>query len=328
MRVVRDLAELSAPLHKAVVTIGNFDGVHLGHREIFRKVIRKAREIDGTSVAFTFLPHPLKVLAPDRAPPLINTYAEKERLIAASCIDLLVWFPFSLESAAISAATFVREILVGRLGMVHLVVGYDYAFGRNREGDVHFLQRQGEECGFTVEVLQPIGGSGGAYSSTRIRALLAEGDVTGVIHQLGRHFNLEGEVVHGAKRGKQLGFPTANLVTEKEVLPRSGVYAVKVRRGAVLLDGVVNIGRNPTFGEHAMAVEVHLIDFHQQIYGETLRIYFLQRLREERTFPSAEELARAIAADIAQAKTLLADARVIEYRDYLDCGYAGTSSSP
>jgi riboflavin kinase / FMN adenylyltransferase len=321
MRIIRNLEELTAPLNRAVVTIGNFDGVHLGHREIFRKVVRKAKEINGTSVAFTFYPHPLKVLAPDRAPPLINTYAEKERLIAASCIDLLVWFPFTRESASISATSFVQDILVERLGLVHLVVGYDYAFGRNREGDVPFLQRQGAASGFTVEVLQPIGGGGGAYSSTRIRAMLADGDVAGVIHQLGRHFNLEGVVVHGAKRGKKLGFPTANLVTEKEVLPRPGVYAVKVRRGEALLNGVVNIGRNPTFGEHALAVEVHLLDFHQELYGETLRIYFLQRLRDEKTFPSVDHLTRAIADDIEQARTILADARVIEYRDYLDCGF-------
>lgn len=321
MRVIRDLTELTAPLTRAVITIGNFDGVHLGHREIFRKVVRKAEAIDGTSVAFTFLPHPLKVLAPDRAPPLINTYAERERLIAASCIDLLVWFPFSRQSAAIPATSFVRDILVDRLGLAHLVVGYDYAFGRNREGDAAFLQRQGDELGFTVEVLQPIGGGGGAYSSTRIRGLLADGDVTGVVRQLGRHFTLEGTVVHGAKRGKKIGFATANLQSEKEVLPRIGVYAVKVRRGEEMLNGVVNIGRNPTFGGNPLTVEVHLLDFHQELYGETLRIYFLQRLRDEQTFLSVDHLTRAIAADIEQARTVLAEAKVIEYRDYLDCGF-------
>jgi riboflavin kinase/FMN adenylyltransferase len=129
-------------------------------------------------------------------------------------------------------------------------------------------------------------------------------------------------VVHGAKRGKTIGFPTANLVTAKEVLPQCGVYAVKVRRGEKMLDGVVNVGRNPTFGEHALAIEVHLLDFHEELYGETLRIYFLQRLRDEQTFPSVIHLTRAIAADIEQARTILSAARVIEYRDYLDCGFS------
>jgi len=320
MRIIRDLNELAAPLPNAVVTIGNFDGVHLGHREIFRRLVGRARELGGVSVVYTFVPHPLKVLAPERAPRLINTYAEKERLIEASCIDVLICAPFTPETATLSADRFVEEILVKKIGVRHLVVGYDYAFGRNREGNVEFLRHKGEELGFEVEVLGPITGHGEAYSSTRIRQMLTDGEVSGVVALLGRHFTLEGEVVHGAKRGGKLGFPTANLCTEKEILPKPGVYAVKVRRGDKVFDGVVNIGCNPTFCNEGISVEVHLLDFHEQIYGETLRLYFVERLRDEMLFPTPEELSRAIEADIARARKILADTRIVEYRDYLDCG--------
>ncbi|HEY7744789.1 MAG TPA: bifunctional riboflavin kinase/FAD synthetase [Desulfuromonadales bacterium] len=320
MRIIRDLNELAVPLPNAVVTIGNFDGVHLGHREIFRRLVVKARELGGVSVVYTFVPHPLKVLAPERAPRLINTYAEKERLIEASCIDVLICAPFTLEMASLSADLFVEEMLVKKIGVRHLVVGYDYAFGRNREGDAEFLRRKGKELGFEVEVLGPITGQGEAYSSTRIRQMLTNGEVSGVVALLGRNFTLEGEVIHGAKRGKKLGFPTANLCTEKEILPKPGVYAVKVRHGDQVFDGVVNIGCNPTFCNEGISVEVHLLDFHEQLYGETLRLYFVERLRDEMLFPTPAELSRAIEADIARSRQILAGTRIVEYRDYLDCG--------
>ena len=320
MKIIRDLNELTTPLENAVVTIGNFDGVHLGHREIFRRVVSKARELGGVSVVYTFVPHPLKVLAPERAPRLINTYAEKERLIEASCIDVLICAPFTRETASLSADRFVEDILVKKIGVRYLVVGYDYSFGRNREGNVDFLRRKGEALGFEVEVLGPIVGHGEVYSSSRIRRMLVEGDVSAAVSLLGRHFSLQGEVVHGDKRGKGLGFPTANLATEKEILPRPGVYAVKVKRGERFHDGVVNIGCNPTFCREGLSVEVHLLDFHEQIYGETLRLYFVERLRDEMRFPSADELRQAIEADIVRARQILAETRIVEYRDYLDCG--------
>jgi len=320
MIIVRNLEELSSPLHNAVVTIGNFDGVHLGHREIFRRVVRKAQEVGGTSVVYTFVPHPLKVVAPERAPRLINTYSEKERLIEASCIDVLICAPFTPETASWSASRFVEDVLVAKIGVRHLIVGYDYAFGRGREGNVEFLRRKGEDLGFEVEELGPIRGEGEVYSSTRIRQMLTAGDVRGVVALLGRHFTLEGEVVHGAKRGKKLGFPTANISTDKEILPRPGVYAVKVKKGDALFDGVVNIGCNPTFCSEGISVEVHLLNFHQEIYGETLRLYFVERLRDEMLFPAPDALIRAIAADIARARQLLEATRIVEYREYLDCG--------
>ncbi|TRO82792.1 bifunctional riboflavin kinase/FAD synthetase [Trichloromonas acetexigens] len=318
MKIIRDLQALTTPPRETVLTIGNFDGVHLGHREIFRRVVRKARSIGGTAAVLTFDPHPLKILAPEQAPKMLNTRAEKELLIAASRIDLLVCLPFTRELSLLTAEEFVQEVLVEKLAVRHLIVGYDYAFGRGRLGNLRFLQEQGRKIGFTVEVLEPLAEHNVVYSSSLVRNMISAGDVAGVVRFLGRHYTLEGVVAHGAERGRKLGFPTANLVTEKELLPIPGVYAVKVRRGRELYDGVLNIGWNPTFGNQEVTVEVHLLDFSGDLYGETLRVYFYQRLRNEKRFPSLVELCQAIAADIAAAREILGRRRLITYREYLD----------
>ncbi len=320
MRIIKNLSELKEPLQNAVVTIGNFDGVHLGHREIFRRVVRRGQELGGPAVVYTFEPHPLKFLAPDRAPLLINTNQEKEVLIEASCIDVLIRAPFDQTMANLPAHRFVREILVDTVGMRHLVVGYDYLFGKGREGNAQLLQRMGEYLGFAVEVLEPISGEGQVYSSTRIRQLIQEGQVHQVMDLLGRNFTLQGRVVHGFKRGQKLGFPTANLQTEKELLPSPGVYAVKVKRGTEVINGVLNIGLNPTFEAAGLCIEVHLLDFDGQLYGEDLRVYFVKRLRDERRFADSNELVQAISRDIVNARQILSEAEIIQYHDYLDCG--------
>ncbi|MDD2320551.1 MAG: adenylyltransferase/cytidyltransferase family protein, partial [Geobacteraceae bacterium] len=204
MIIYRSLEEIPAKLPNAVVTIGNFDGVHLGHREIFRKVRHSAAKLGGVSVVVTFAPHPLKVVAPDREFRLITTYDEKERLIAESGIDVLVIVPFSRQFSAISAELFVREILVETIGMKSLVIGFDYAFGRNREGNIDLLRRLGDEVGFTVDVLDQVGNGETGFSSSMVRELISAGDVKRVVPLLGRYFSVGGEVVHGFHRGKQL----------------------------------------------------------------------------------------------------------------------------
>lgn len=320
MQVIKELDTLPEPPHQAVLAIGNFDGVHLGHREIFRRVVRKARELGGTAVVVTFEPHPLRLLAPDKAPLRLNTPEEKVRLLAASCIDLLVVLNFTRELAEMPAPDFVREILVGKLGVKHLIVGYDYAFGRDRQGDTEFLAQQARLYNFTLEVLEPIRAEQQAHSSTAIRQFLSEGRVAEAVRILGRNFTLDGEVVHGEGRGRKLGFPTANLVTRKEILPRDGVYAVKVKWRDSYYDGVINIGRRPTFAGSSPTLEIHLIDFQGNLYGERLRIYFVDRLRDERRFTGVQALQEAVVRDIAHARELLESAQVVEYREYLDCG--------
>ena len=322
MQLVKDLESLHEPPCRTVLTIGNFDGVHLGHREIFRRVVDRARELEGSAVVVTFEPHPLRLLAPEKAPLQLNTPEEKVRLLSASCIDLLVVLNFTRQLAEMPAEKFVGEILVGKLGVKHLIVGYDYAFGRNREGDTKFLAQQARLHNFTLEVLEPIKAEQQAHSSTMIRQFLREGKVAEVIGVLGRNFTLDGEVVHGDGRGRKLGFPTANLVTRKEILPRDGVYAVKVKWRDKHYDGVINIGRRPTFAGSAPTLEIHLLDFQGSLYGERLRIYFVGRLRDEQKFPSVEALQDAVLKDIERARILFSDAQVVEYREYLDCGYS------
>jgi riboflavin kinase / FMN adenylyltransferase len=185
----------------------------------------------------------------------------------------------------------------------------------------------GEQLNFSVEVLQPIADGVEVYSSTRIREMIGQGQVREVTSLLGRHFTFEGTVVHGFKRGTKLGFPTANLKTDKELLPKVGVYAVKVKRGSEILNGVLNLGKNPTFEAAGLFIEVHLFDFAEQIYGEDLRVYFIERLRDEMRFEDPAQLVQAIEQDILRARQVLDETRIIQYQDYLDCGFSGATSN-
>jgi riboflavin kinase/FMN adenylyltransferase len=313
MIIFRNLSDIEGKLANSVVTIGNFDGVHLGHREIFRRVREAAGEAGGVSVVITFVPHPLKLLPSRKHLRLITTYAEKEALIGASGIDYLVIIPFTEEFAAISATDFVTKVLIGQVDMRRLVIGYDYAFGRNREGNVALLRSLGGDLGFEVEVLEPIGTQGVVYSSSRIRAMVGEGGVREVVSLLGRHFFLDGTIVHGHHRGKGLGFPTANLSTGNELIPKQGVYAVKVDIGGRLHDGACNIGSNPTFGDDTPAIEVFVFDFEGDLYGSELRVYFIERIRDERKFPDAAALKAAIQSDVARCRDILKQTAIAAY---------------
>lgn len=317
MIVFRKLEEIREKLPDAVATIGNFDGVHLGHREIFRRVKTAAARTGGVSVVITFVPHPLKVVPSGKNLRLINTCAEKEKLIEASGIDYLVAIPFDEDFARLTAEEFVRSVLVEKIGITRLIIGYDYKFGHGRGGNVTLLQRMGESLGFAVEVLEPIGNGSTVFSSTLIRQVIGAGDVKRAVSLLGRHFSVGGKVVRGHSRGAGLGFPTANLETDKELLPAPGVYAVKVKLGTETYDGACNIGDNPTFGLRALSVEVFLLDFAADLYGQELRIYFVERIRDERKFPDVEALKKAIAADVQRCREILRETPVIEYAEYL-----------
>ncbi|MDD2558543.1 MAG: bifunctional riboflavin kinase/FAD synthetase [Desulfuromonadaceae bacterium] len=318
MKIIRSLDEICSPFGKTVATLGNFDGVHLGHRAIFRNLVKRARRESGVSVVCTFEPHPLKILAPDHAPRLINTRAEKERLIAASQVDILLQIPFDHHLAAMSPVTFVDEILLGKLGVQHLIVGFDYAFGKGRAGSVGFLCAQGKDKGFGVDIFGPVQCDGSVLSSTRVRQSILRGDVEDAKNMLGRHFNLEGRVVHGDQRGKSLGFATANIETDKELLPLSGVYAGRVRLNSTEHNVVINIGHKPTFGYNSLTIEVHLLDFEGNLYGDNMRVYFVERLRGEQKFSSTDELIHAITDDIECARKILHTCKIVEYSEYLE----------
>ena len=317
MRLYENLADLETPDRGTAVALGNFDGVHLGHREIFRTLVARARELQVNSLVYTFEPHPLKILVPERAPLLLNTPEEKVRLIEASNVDIMLRAPFSKQLAQVEAEAFVQDVLVEKLHIKALVVGYDFAFGRERRGTGEFLKARGEDYGFSVDVLQPVSADGTPYSSTRVRELLIQGRVEDVPALLGRHYTLAGTVVGGEKRGRALGFPTANIATEKEQLPAAGVYAVIVRVGEEQYQGLVNIGNRPTFGPGQQTIEVYLLDYEGDLYARELRLYFVARLREEKAFSGSEELIAAIAEDVERGRHLLKDAKIIQYREYL-----------
>ena len=317
MDILRTCDDLPVSFSSAAVTLGNFDGVHLGHRELFRSLIRTAKQLNCPSIVYTFDPHPLKILAPEKAPLLLNTTAEKQRLIAASHVDYLIETPFTNDFATMSPEQFVSDVLVSQLKIKALIVGYDYAFGKGRCGNTDFLKACGEKYGFAVEVLQPVGDDGLPYSSTRIRKMISKGDVNGVVRLLGRQYNLEGIVVPGDQRGRKLGFPTANIETEKEQLPAPGVYAVKVRHKLQEYGGVVNIGCRPTFDVKGSTIEVYLLDFTGELYGEKLRLYFVERLRDEQKFDSIEALIDTIEMDVVRARQILQTVQIVQYREYL-----------
>lgn len=323
MEIFTDLSQIQNPFPQAHVTIGNFDGVHLGHQKLFEQVVTRARQQGGTSVAVTFDPHPLKVLSPQGIR-LISTTPQKIELIERAGIDVLVIIPFTRAMAATSAEEFVDQVLLQRLGMHDLVVGYDYAMGKGRQGDTVFLQQQGAAKGFSVQVMAAHYEAGMLVSSSRIRALVAAGKMGDVRRLLGRWYQIRGDVQWGRQRGgAQLGFPTANLyLSEEDLCPKPGVYVTQVLYDGRQYGGVSNIGYNPTFGDTSLVAETHIFDFNADIYGRPLKINLLKHLRGEIAFRSINDLVRQIRRDIEVARKVLAKEqrrRLIAYRQDNGC---------
>ncbi len=309
MRILKNIEDIEIPLKNAVVTIGNFDGVHLGHQALLHTVVEKAAAIDGTSTALTFHPHPMRVLKKNDHPPLITLPEQKTELIARSGIEVLIQIPFTKEFAAITARAFVEELLVRKIGMKALVVGSDYTFGRKREGNIDLLRNWSSELDYEVllvDWIQPSFGKGRRISSTRIRELVIDGRMDEAKKLLGRYYQIRGVVATGRNRGgRLLGFPTANINLQDELCPKQGIYAVTVEHDGNTYKGVANIGYSPTFEDHIFTVEVHIMDFSQNIYGDPIRVNFIDRLRDEIKFDSIEALADQIQRDIEHAHKIL-----------------------
>jgi len=303
MKIYRELEELNEKYPNPCVTIGNFDGVHLGHQMLFSEVVQGAYRSKGTSVAVTFNPHPLQVLRSEGIK-LISNCDQKAELIEMAGLDVLIIVPFSMKFAAMSAEGFVDDFLLARLGIKELVVGYDYAFGKGRRGDINFLKRQGVEKGFPVTVVEPHYENDMLVSSTKVRELVADGRMVDAYRLLGRPYQIRGVVQIGKQRGgKEIGFPTANLqVDGEDLVPKHGVYVTQVICDGKCYGGVLNIGFNPTFGEQQLVAESHIFDFNQDIYGKPIKVNLLKFLRSERKFASVTELAAQISRDVAEAK--------------------------
>ncbi|MDP2643351.1 MAG: bifunctional riboflavin kinase/FAD synthetase [Desulfobacterales bacterium] len=309
MEIIERLEDITKPFHNAVVTIGNFDGVHIGHRTLFHKVISLAKEMDGTSVALTFEPHPARVLEQNNELLLITPHEQKKELMSDIGLDVLVCVPFTKEFSAIPAREFIRDILVNRIGMRAIVAGKDYAFGKDREGNLDFLQSCSRSLDYKVHVIDWVLISNGLHSrmsSTKIRELLMDGAVAEAQQLLGRHFQLRGVVVSGRNRGgKVLGFPTANVKLQGDLCPRTGVYAVTVELRGRKYNGVANIGYSPTFDDHLFTIEIHILDFNADVLGEKIRVNFVRRIRDEVKFATIAELSKKIHEDIEIARDLL-----------------------
>ncbi|HOG07523.1 MAG TPA: bifunctional riboflavin kinase/FAD synthetase [Syntrophales bacterium] len=306
MKIVNTLQNVPPDLKGAVITIGNFDGVHIGHRRIFEKVIADARHLGGPAVVMTFEPHPKQVLHPERRPfYLITTVAEKLRLIEVAGVDAVWLVPFSLDFAARTATSFVEDILIEGLAIRKVTIGHDYTFGRGREGNEAFLKAMGRKRGFEVDVVNAFRIGETIISSTAIREAILAGEVSQAAAMLGRPYNLAGRVVVGHRRGAGLGFPTANLEPEKVLVPARGVYAVRARVSGGSYAGVLNIGENPTFGDGRRSIEVHLLGFAGDVYGEPLEVQFIERLRGEVKFDGPDALVAQIRKDIDRARRIL-----------------------
>jgi len=289
------------------LTVGSFDGVHRGHQAILKKLISGAHAAGVPAVVLTFDPHPVAVLRPDKAPPCLTSPEERAALLGALGVDVVVTHPFDRQVAQQSAREFL-ERLKTHLGFSRFWVGYDFAMGRNREGDIPALQRLGEEMGFQLQIIEPVEVDGRVISSTRIRTLLAEGRVDEANELLGRPYRLGGPVVEGARRGHTIGIPTANLKIEgRRALPAHGVYVCHAHVNGHTWNAVTNIGVRPTFDQaETPFVETHLLDFSADVYGKTMQLDFITRLREERKFPHVDALIEQIRTDIKQAREILA----------------------
>jgi riboflavin kinase/FMN adenylyltransferase len=306
MEIIRGLEALNKSYPNTVLTIGNFDGVHLGHQKIILEVLKRSEEIKGTSMAVTFEPHPMKVLAPEREIRILTTLEEKAKLIEEMGVNVLLCINFNKEFANLLPDDFIEDVLVKKINAKEIIVGTNYAFGKNKKGTVELLKRRGKKYGFRVKAVSNVRVYGNIVSSSSIRSLLLKGAVYDTSTFLGRAYSIEGSVIKGKGRGKNLlNIPTANITTPVEIAPKEGVYAVRVGFNNSIYEGVANIGKNPTFGNTDVSYEVHLFNFSGDLLGEDIRIFFIDRLRGEQLFPDILSLEKQIRNDIEHAREIL-----------------------
>lgn len=312
MRLIRHYQDVPAEARRAVVALGNFDGVHLGHQQVLATTAEIARDLAAPLAVMTFEPHPRSYFRPEQPAFRLTPFRIKMRHLQALGVDFTFNLPFDAALAAHTAEAFVREVLVDGLQVAHVVVGYDFCFGKNRGGNVATLRAFGEQLGFGVTAVGACQDANGAvYSSTLIRDQLLAGEPAAAAVALDRPWEIEGRVEHGDKRGRQLGFPTANVALGDYLEPRFGVYAVRAAiddgEAPRWIDGVANLGRRPTVGGTRVQLEVHLFDYQGDLYGKHLRVAFLGFIRPEMKFNGLDQLKAQIAADSATSRKMLAD---------------------
>jgi riboflavin kinase/FMN adenylyltransferase len=305
MKTYYSSQKFPAMLKNPVVTLGNFDGVHRAHQKMLQMTRSLAKKKHGKSVVYTFNPHPVKVLAQASAPPMINTLEQKLELIEKTGIDVVVLEPFNLKFAHLEAKKWFEKIIVRNLHAAGVIAGYDFTFGTHRSGTAELLQELCRRHHIDCRILEAQLLNETLISSTQIRHWVAQGDMRHAADLLGRPFFIDGQVIQGMGRGKTLGIRTANLKVKNELLPQSGVYACFARVGKRTYPAVTNIGMNPTFGGQTLSIETHLLNFKKDVYDQELRVFFVEKIREEQTFSSPEELTRQIQSDIKAAQKIL-----------------------
>jgi riboflavin kinase/FMN adenylyltransferase len=308
MRTVRGLESYPPDVGPSVVALGAFDGIHLGHRAILGTAVARGQAQGARVVACTFDRHPMDVLNPARAPVPLATLDERLRLIAETGVDLTLVLAFTAELAGVEPEAFVKDVVVGRLHAHEVVVGYNHTFGRGARGDAALLCAMGGPIGLVTHVVPALLVDGVPVSSSEIRAVLRDGDVSRAARYLGRPYSIAGTVTRGAGRGRTLGFPTANLDPERPLLVPTGVYACRAEIDGASHRAVVNVGVRPTFGENALAIEAFLMDVTADLYGRPLQLHFMARLRGEQKFGSVDELRAQIARDVEAARRQLTPA--------------------
>jgi len=311
MQIVRHFDDPGSSLTGSVVTLGNFDGIHLGHQALIGGAVAEAQKLAIPSVVLTFEPHPLKVLAPERAPKMLLAHKDKMQLLQALGVDVVVIQHFDLSFAKLAADEFVRGILVDRFKARKIWVGRDLRFGQGRQGSVAELERWGSELGFGVASVDAIMVDGARVSSSRVRQLVMDGQVDAVAPMLGRYHFVSGRVVAGHRRGRKIGFPTANISTRTEVLPRDGIYATLFQLGERRLLSVSSVGVNPTFGDGPRTVESYILSFSDDIYGEAVQLSFVSRIRNEMKFASVDALIGQIRQDIGSAEAIFRELKLL-----------------
>ena len=304
MQIIEDLAEFPPSLSYPVMTIGVFDGVHLGHQLILQRLTERAKKMEGTSVILTFTPHPQKIISPARAPLLLQTRQQKEKILEGLEVDIMLRLPFTRRLSLYSPPEFARQVLHDH-GIREIHVGSNFRFGHQRSGDIGTLTSLGEEYRFQVHEIDPVYHGETRISSSYIRSLLAAGGVALARHLLGRPYQVEGIVVRGSGKGAQLSFPTANLELENELVPASGVYVTRAHLNGKTYPAVTNIGIRPTLSDQTTdkaVVEPHLLDFEENIYGKHMKLDLCFRLRAEKKFDGVEELKRQIGKDVTRTR--------------------------
>lgn len=289
----------------SVITIGSFDGIHLGHRKLMEYTKDFALELNSPSVVLTFHPHPLKVLHPEKKINLITTFEKKIELITETGMDYLIYITFTPEFANMPPEDFIKNIIVKKLNPLKIIVGHDFGFGVKKTGNINLLEKMSKEIGFELMVVEPVVIDNQIVSSTLIRRLVISGRVCAVKRFLGRHYSVHGLVVKGSGRGKKIGFPTANIIPEEELFPKDGVYVTQVMACGKIYDSVTNVGSNPTFDDVVRRIETYIYDFDGDLYDKEIEVFFVERLREEIKFDNISELESRIKKDIELANLIL-----------------------